>query len=170
MFELQIVGPEHSDQLVKLWVETYRQAYEDVHSSKNIAAYCEANFTLESASVELSNPQTACCIGSRGSDPRGFYVVKHHSCPIPVDSESSELKQIYVLAKEYGTGLGRLLYEHAIECVRAAGSNWVWLSVSDINYRAQAFYQKLGFEQLGPGPLFEVGSERLTSSIMAYKF
>ena len=169
MFELQVVGTENSDQLVKLWVETFKQAYEDVHSPEDIAAYCAANFTSDSASRELSSPQIVCCIGSIENDPRGFYLVKHHSCPIAIDSDSSELKQIYVLATEYGNGLGRSLYEHAIECIRAAGSGSVWLSVSDINYRAQAFYKKLGFDKLGRGPILKVGSERLTSSIMAYK-
>lgn len=169
MFELQTVGPESSGRLVKLWVETFMQAYDDVHTSEDIAAYCEANFTLEAASAELSSEQTICCIGSKGHEPVGFYIVKHHDCPVPLDSQSSELKQIYILAKEYGTGLGRSLYEHALESVRSAGARWVWLSVSDINYRAQAFYKKLAFEQLGAGPIFEVGTERLTSSIMALK-
>ncbi|MCH8867486.1 MAG: GNAT family N-acetyltransferase [Proteobacteria bacterium] len=170
MFELQIVGTEFSDQLVKLWVDTFKQAYEDVHSPEDIAAYCAANFTAESASDELSSPQTVCCIASVENDPRGFYLVKHHGCPIPVAADASELKQIYVLASEYGNGLGRSLYEHATECIRAAGSGCVWLSVADINLRAQAFYKKLGFDRLGPGPILEVGSERLTSSIMAYRF
>jgi ribosomal protein S18 acetylase RimI-like enzyme len=88
---------------------------------------------------------------------------------VPRDGKSSELKQIYVLASEYGTGLGRSLYEHAIDTVRAAGSAWVWLNVSDINYRAQAFYSKLGFQKLGVGPVFQVGSERLASSLLARK-
>ena len=169
MFELQIVGTEYSDQLVKLWVDTFKQAYKDVHLPEDIAAYCAANFTAESASDELSSPQTVCCIASIENDPRGFYLVKHNGCPFPVDADASELKQIYVLASEYGNGLGRSLYEHAIESIRAAGSGCVWLSVADINLRAQAFYKKLGFDRLGPGPILEVGSERLTSSIMAYR-
>jgi ribosomal protein S18 acetylase RimI-like enzyme len=170
VYELQIVGTEDSDQLIKLWIETFKQAYEEVHSSEDIAAYCATNFTMDSASSELSNSQTVCCIGSIENDPRGFYLLKHHSCPIPLGSKSSELKQIYVLAAEYGNGLGRSLYEHALDRIRGTGSGSVWLSVSDINYRAQAFYKKLGFDQLGPGPIFEVGSERLSSTIMLYKF
>lgn len=169
MFEIQTVGPEFAARLVKLWIETFKQAYDDVHSAEDIAAYCEVNFTLEAASAELSSDETICCVGSRGFDPTGFYIVKHHNCPIPLDSKSSELKQIYVLAAEYGTGLGRSLYDHALKNVRSVRGNWVWLSVSDINYRAQAFYKKLGFERLGAGPIFEVGSERLPSSILACK-
>jgi hypothetical protein len=49
----------------------------------------------------------------------------------------------------------------------AAGGSWIWQSVSDRNRRAQSFYRKLAFEPLGAGPVLDVGSDRLTSTIMA---
>ena len=83
-----------------------------------------------------------------------------------LDGESSELKQIYILSSEYGTGLGKFLFESASEVARNAGRKWLWLSVSDINYRAQAFYKKLDFQSIGPGSAFEVGTDQLSSTIM----
>ena len=96
-------------------------------------------------------------------------MLKHQACPITIGSESSELKQIYVLRAAYGGGLGRILYEHALATIRSAGHLYAWLCVSDINYRALAFYDKQGFAKVGTGPVLEVGQEKLPSSIFALK-
>jgi ribosomal protein S18 acetylase RimI-like enzyme len=169
MFELKIVGREFADQLARLQTETFQQAYGNVHSLEDISAYCLTNYTLQAARCELSSELTVCCVGSVELEPSGYYIVKHQDSPIPFDSKSSELKQIYILASTYGLGLGQALYEHALETVRSANSQWLWLCVSDINYRAQAFYKKLGFRKLGTGPILKVGKDQLSSSILAIK-
>lgn len=86
---------------------------------------------------------------------------------MPLGEASMELKQIYILAHHYGTGLGRQLYNDAIKRAQGMGKTWLWLSVSDINDRAKSFYAKLGFEAVGAGPTFEVGTDRLTSTTLA---
>lgn len=96
----------------------------------------------------------------------GFYLVKHHACPIALEGRSSELKQIYTLSSEYGSGVGKLLFEDCVQRIRENQASWVWLAVSNINYRAQAFYLKLGFEAIGDGPTLSVGADQLTSTIM----
>ena len=100
---------------------------------------------------------------------RAVHLVKHNECPVPLNGGASELKQIYVLASEYGSGVGKLLFNDALQCMQDAGATWIWLSVSDLNQRAQSFYRKLAFKPLGIGPVFEVGSDRLTSTIMGRK-
>ena len=127
MFDLRMVGIESSEQLVNLWVETFTKAYQGMHSPENIQAYCSKNFTVDAALEVLSSEQIVCCIAYRNDQPSGYYVVKHHLCPIELDGESSELKQIYVLSSEYGTGLGKFLFETASEVVRDAGRQWLWL-------------------------------------------
>ena len=83
------------------------------------------------------------------------------------DGNSSELKQLYIRGSAYGSGVGPDLFDEACRIVRAAGRRWLWLAVSDKNFRAQAFYNRRKLQKLAPGPVFEVGSDRLTSTIMA---
>jgi len=163
------VGPDFAAQLAALWSTTFEQAYRDEHSAENIRAYCAANYTVDAARAALTDPSTVCKVAFDQDAAVGFFVLKHQECPVPLAGGSSELKQIYILASEYGSGLGRSLFADAVSCVRNAGRSWIWLSVSDRNRRAQAFYRKLAFEPLGPGPVFEVGSDRLTSTMMARK-
>lgn len=169
MYKLDQAGPKSASTLVNLWIATFEQAYGDVHSAQNIKAYCAANFTAEQASAALSDNKTECAIARKDNQPVGFYLVKHQECPVTLDGGSSELKQIYILAGQYGLGLGKILYADALTSIRSKGRKWVWLCVSDVNYRAQAFYKKQGFKPIGAGPIFEVGSDKLPSTIMARK-
>ena len=158
------VGFAH--RLVELWTTTFEQAYKSVHSKENIRAYCESNYTVSAAEAALSDPKVICKVAFKDRTALGFYLVKHNECPVKLRGNSSELKQIYVLASEYGSGIGKLLFDDAIHCIQGAGRSWVWLIVSDLNYRAKSFYQKLSFKQLGTGPVIEIGSDPLTSTIM----
>jgi len=166
MIEIYRIGPGRAALLAKLQSLTFKQAYSDVHSSEDIEAYCLAHYTSEIAEADLSSQETVCGVGQLNSEPCGYYMVKHQACPVTLGSESSELKQIYVLSSAYGCGLGRALYEHAIATIRSVGHRWVWLCVSDINCRAQAFYAKLGFARVATGPVLEVGKDKLQSSIL----
>ena len=166
MFKIDRIGPDRAALLAKLQSLTFKQAYSEVHSPEDIEAYCLAHYTIEIAEADLSSQETVCCVGQLNAEPSGYYMVKHQACPITLGSESSELKQIYVLSSAYGGGLGRALYEHALVTILAAGRRWVWLYVSDINYRAHAFYAKLGFAKIGTGPVLEVGKDKLPSSLL----
>ncbi len=170
MFDIRRVGIESVEQLLYLWNETFTQAYQDVHSPENIQAYCSRNFTLEAAMDVLSNDKTVCCIAYRDEQPTGYYIVKHHRCPIKLKENASELKQIYILASQYGSGLGKNLFANASAIIKEAGHDGIWLCVSDINYRAQAFYKKLNFAPVGPGPIFDVGTDQLSSTVMVCRF
>jgi len=167
MIKIDRIGPDRAALLADLQTLTFKQAYSDVHSPEDMEAYCLTHYTSEIAETELSSQETVCCVGQLNAEPSGYYMVKHQACPITLDSESSELKQIYVLSSAYGGGLGRALYEHSLTTILAAGHRWVWLCVSDINYRAQAFYTTLGFTKVGTGPVLEVGKDKLPSSILA---
>lgn len=167
MIEIRPVDVGFSRDLVGLWKKTFEEAYAEDHSAENIRSYCAANYTVDAAQAALTDPKVVCNVAFKGRTPAGFYLVRHHECPVKLGGASSELKQIYILAGEYGSGVGRALMDDAMECVRNADRSWIWLSVSDLNRRAQAFYRKLDFEPLGTGPVFNVGSDRLTSTILA---
>ncbi len=164
---LRQIGPEAANELARLWAETFRQAYASVHSHANVEAYCAVNYSAERARLALSDPKQVCKFAYRDGEPTGLYVLKRHDCPIALQGESMELKQLYVLASEYGTGLGRVLMEDAIDSARVSGARHLWLAVADTNRRAQAFYLKHDLAPLGSGPILDVGTDRLSSTILA---
>ncbi|MEO1101445.1 MAG: GNAT family N-acetyltransferase [Pseudomonadota bacterium] len=164
--QVDLIDAKDPATLVGLWVETFRQAYDGVHAAEDIDAYCEANFTLDAATTALADPATRCRLAMMDGKPAGLLGVRDTPCPSPLSGPSAELKQIYVLASAYGTGLGPGLFEDALSILRAWSCQWMWLCVSDWNQRAKAFYAKHDFARAGAGPVLEVGSDRLPSSIL----
>jgi len=167
VYKIDKASLESAAALSQLWRDTFAQAYEGVHTPENIQTYCANNFSIETATSELKNDKVFCKIATLDDVAVGFYLLRKHDCPVPLDGSSMELKQIYILSDQFGKGLGKTLYEDAITTIKQNGSRNVWLLVSDVNHRAKAFYNKLGFKSVGTGPVFEVGSDRLTSTVMA---
>jgi GNAT superfamily N-acetyltransferase len=167
--ELRHARSGDADQLSRLLSTTFEEAYRDVHSPENIHAYCESNYSVADVRATLQDASVVCKVAFRNCKAVGFFLIKHHNCPIPVNGASSELKQIYVLSSEYGRGTGKLLFDDAIRCTENANSSWIWLTVSNYNQRAQSFYHKWQFEPLGAGPELIVGTDQLSSTVMALK-
>ena len=46
-----------------------------------------------------------------------------------------------------GMGLGKRLFEFALQEARDLGCDWAWLGVWERNFKAQIFYDKYGFEK-----------------------
>jgi len=167
MLTLKAIDASSTELLSKLSIETFVQAYEGVHSNNNLVAYCNDNYSIDSTKLLLNQKSVESVVAFQGSEPAGFYVLKHHQCPIKLVGLSTELKQIYVLSGHLGSGLGGKLFSSAVDQAMKNRSKWLWLCVSNINDRAQAFYRKLGFTKIGIGPELIVGSDILSSSIMA---
>lgn len=63
---------------------------------------------------------------------------------------------IDILESGQGRGYGKLMINHMLTQLRAAGSTGVHLHVSNKNYRAQEFYKKLGFTTFKTGAEEEI--------------
>lgn len=165
--QADLIDAEDAATLAALWRETFRQAYDGVHAPEDIEAYCAANFTCDAAAAMLADPAARCRFAMVDGEAVGLLVVRNTPCPLSLSGPSAELKQIYVLDRAYGAGLGPALFEDALSILRGWTSKWMWLCVSDWNQRAQGFYAKHEFHRVGTGPTLVVGADRLPSSILA---
>jgi len=62
---------------------------------------------------------------------------------------TAELSKFYVLAGHHGTGIAAELMAATVESARDRGASSVWLGVNNENVRANRFYEKHGFVQVG---------------------
>ncbi|MET8796583.1 GNAT family N-acetyltransferase [Nocardia sp. NPDC004568] len=60
-----------------------------------------------------------------------------------------EISKMYVLPGHHGTGVSSALMHASLDQARGSGYAGVWLGVNQENLRAQRFYAKYGFEQVG---------------------
>lgn len=160
------IDSRFAPELVGLWKQTFKQAYSDVHSADNIEQYCAATFKMANALAALSDKNIVCSFYRRDEKPIGFYILDHHDCPVPLTGKSSELKQIYILADAYGSGVGRAMFEdfcNVVRSVKESGFGWL-LPISTIVLNHSTI--RLAFIKLG-GLIFAVGTDHLKSTIMA---
>ncbi|MGJ0121364.1 N-acetyltransferase family protein [Williamsia sp. MIQD14] len=72
----------------------------------------------------------------------------------------SELSKMYVLPQAHGAGAAHQLMSTAIAACADRGSIAVWLGVSNVNLRAQRFYDKAGFTEVGRKSFWLNGDEQ----------
>lgn len=75
----------------------------------------------------------------------------------PVPEHTRELHQLYLASTAHGTGLADLLMHHVFDDAANHGAQAIYLSVYVENFRAQRFYARHGFVEIGKNP-FAVGS------------
>ena len=77
----------------------------------------------------------------------GATVVGWHR--VTLHGERAELEDLWVEPAAIGTGLGRLLFEHAVSVAERAGAGRLeW----DADPYAEGFYQAMGGEEIGRSP------------------
>ena len=65
------------------------------------------------------------------------------------ETPAGHLSKVYVLAESRGTGLAETLVRDGVARLEALGFRHVWLGTNAQNARANAFYERLGFEKIG---------------------
>lgn len=164
--EINKVDPKSAGQLAAFLRRSFIEAYQGVHTAANLNTYCSQQYTQAQQQKVLDSPKYEVYFAKRSTKNVGVLVLNHRRCPLKPDLQAIELKQLYLLSSEYKTGLGRLLLEFSFQQSIELGNGWMWLCVSDLNHRAQRFYEKMGFERIGKGETLEVGTDQLPSSIM----
>jgi ribosomal protein S18 acetylase RimI-like enzyme len=76
-----------------------------------------------------------------------------------------ELWRFYVARAWHGRGVAQELMAGAVAAARGRGAASLWLGVWERNRRAQAFYKKSGFVDVG-SQTFLVGTDEQTDRVM----
>jgi ribosomal protein S18 acetylase RimI-like enzyme len=76
-----------------------------------------------------------------------------------------ELVRLYVSGEWHGRGLGAALMQACIDEARRQDYRTLWLGVWEQNGRAQAFYRKWNFHEVG-GHIFQLGADPQNDILM----
>jgi diamine N-acetyltransferase len=124
-----------------------------------------AKFTLEAWQRELGDERFVFRMAEADGRPIGFAKLGPPDLPIEASGPWVELRQLYVLNEWRGAGAARELMDWALEEAKSRGANDLYLTVYTDNHRARRFYQKYGFEEIGPYA-FMVGEQADEDIIM----
>ncbi|MDD9270462.1 GNAT family N-acetyltransferase [Paenibacillus sp. GCM10023248] len=157
---------EDSSKLQEISYETFNQTFKDQNSPENMKAYLDKAFNLKQLEKELSNPFSQFFLVYDHHELAGYLKVNTHDAQSEeMGEESLEIERIYVRSSFQSRGLGKYLYNKAMEIAKKLDKRIIWLGVWEKNENAIAFYKKMGFVQTGTHS-FYMGEEEQTDFIM----
>ncbi|WP_442600081.1 GNAT family N-acetyltransferase [Neobacillus sp. D3-1R] len=156
--------------LQKISYETFNDTFKDQNSPENMKAYLEKAFNLKQLEKELSDPSSQFYFVYFHNEVAGYLKVNTDDAQSEeMGDESLEIERIYIKNKLQKHGLGKNLFNKAIELAKEQNKKKIWLGVWEKNENAIAFYKKMGFVQTGAHS-FYMGDEKQTDFIMTKTF
>jgi GNAT superfamily N-acetyltransferase len=147
--------PDDAGALHDLAAATFALACPPGTAQEAIDEFIAANFTERQFATWLADPTRDIFLAVIDGEPAGYTLLIEQE---PTDDDvlasitsrpTSELSKFYVLAGHHGTGVAGELMAATVEAARDRGVASVWLGVNNENPKANRFYEKHGFMQVG---------------------
>jgi len=154
--------------LTDLSYTTFWDAF--AHHPKNapddLAHYMRQAFSVEQIADELNDPRAVFLVAEIEGELAGYAkLVCDHIDPGISAEKPIELNRLYSQQKFLGQGVGQTLMDACFDLARENGFDTIWLGVWEYNPRAQRFYEKNGFREVG-SHTFVLGSDPQTDLLM----
>ena len=146
-------GPALAGMARRAFIETFGTLYR----SSDLAQFLDRSFGADGLPSQLDDPAYQVRLALDSGAIVGF--AKLGPVAFPGDWPAAiELHQLYVLASHLGAGVGPELMRWALATARRQGYRRMVLSVFVDNHRAQRFYARHGFREVGRHA-FRVGEQ-----------
>lgn len=161
------VRPEHAVQLAEFGARTFREAFEADNTAEDMRLHLESAWSPRKQLAEIRDPDIDTLVLTDAAGRwMAFAQLRAGKVSAGVPPEGSiELWRFYVDKPWQGQGVAQRLMSAAKHRARERGAASIWLGVWERNARAQAFYRKHGFTQVG-SQVFVVGSDPQTDHVM----
>lgn len=152
--------------LQEISYNTFNETFSHMNTKENMLAYLENAFNIKRLEEEISNPFSTFFFIYHNGALAGYLKVNTNEAQTEdMGQEALEIERIYIREKFQKHGLGKYLFDKAIEIAMKNNKNKTWLGVWEKNENAIAFYKKLGFVQTGAHS-FYMGDEEQTDFIL----
>jgi len=160
--------PADAKPLTDLAYTTFWDAF--AHHPKNapedLNHYMRQAFNLEQIAAELTDDNSIFLIAEIDGKPAGYAKLIVESTEDGITATRPiELSRLYSHREYLGKGVGQNLMDACFEHAKTRGHDIMWLGVWEYNPRAQAFYTKNGFREVGKHT-FQLGSDPQTDLLM----
>ncbi|MEH7336204.1 GNAT family N-acetyltransferase [Neobacillus drentensis] len=153
---------EDSRKLQEISSETFYETFKEQNSAENMNAYLEKAFNLPQLEKELSNNSSQFFFVYYDNEVAGYLKVNTNDAQSEeMGEESLEVERIYVKKEFQKHGLGKYLFNKAVEIAIEGNKKKIWLGVWENNENAIAFYKKMGFVQTGAHSFYMGDDEQI---------
>jgi ribosomal protein S18 acetylase RimI-like enzyme len=142
--------PEDAAILAQLARQTFIETYDAYYEGDNVAIHCDKSFGLAQQLAEINDPDFVVLLAYLEQELIGFAQVVKRQPPECVQVENPiSIHRYYVKKEWHGKGIAQPLLASALAAAQELGGKHVWLCMWARNQRALAFYEKVGFQQVG---------------------
>lgn len=155
MFDVRPATPGDLDALADVAALTFPLACPPHVTEEAKSAFIAANLTGAHFASHLDDERRDVLVAVDDADVVGYALLVAGE---PADADVAaavaerptvELSKCYVHPDHHGAGAAAALMHAALDAARERGAASVWLGVNQLNERAQRFYRKEGFVQVG---------------------
>ena len=139
-------GPELAAMAARCFTDTFGTLYR----ASDLKAFLDQAFGVDGLPSQLDDPAYQVRLALEDGKIIGFAKLGPVDFPGDWGADTRELHQLYVLGPWQGVGVSRVLMDWCIGQARGGGHAELVLSVYTENWRAQRFYEKYGFVDVGP--------------------
>lgn len=145
---------------------SFDEAFTPTNDAQSMSEYMDQAFNAEVQAEELADPDNQFFIADIDGTAAGYAMLRAGSVEPGITGDKPiELVRLYALQSWLGRGVGAALMDHCLTIARASDHDIIWLGVWEFNPRAQAFYRKYGFEEVGTH-VFHLGPEAQTDLLL----
>ena len=167
--EIVPVGLSLVKELRKISMKTFEQTFGEYNTPENMEKYLNENLSIDKLKGEINNPKSQFFFIKNEGNIAGYLKVNVEEAQSEkMGNDTLEVERIYVDNNFQRKGLGKILMDKAFEIAREKKKKEIWLGVWEKNYKALAFYKKVGFAKTGQH-VFELGDDPQTDYIYTYK-
>jgi len=152
--------------LAELAAATFRDAFGAENDPADLALHLARSYGVAQQTAELAHPAITTLVASVDGALIGYAQLRQGRAPACITATRPlELWRFYVARAWHGRGVAQQLMAATVAAARGRGSASLWLGVWERNPRAQAFYTKSGFADVGSHTFF-VGTDEQTDRVM----
>ena len=142
--------PSDAKALAVLAERTFRDTFEAMNSAEDMALHCAATYGEVQQLAEISYPAMHTLVCEEEGGLIAYAQLRWDHAPACVVGEHpGEIQRLYVATAWHGKGIAQNMMAACLSELAARSCDVVWLGVWERNWRAQAFYRKFGFTEVG---------------------
>ena len=166
MFEIRKVSVNDVEFLVEISSQTFDETFSAYNTAENMHRYIFENFSTDKLTDEINNADSEFYFAVIEDKIIGYIKINFREAQTEIKSaESLELERIYAVKEFHAKGVGKLLFDTALQIAKENKLQYVWLGVWEKNEKAIRFYEKNGFKVFDKH-VFVLGDDAQTDLMM----
>ena len=169
MWLIRKANPNDASALGNLAEKTFRDTFGVANNPADMDQHCLESYSTEIQTREILDPNIDTFVCVFENQLIAYTQLNWLHAPSYLTAQNPvEIKRFYLDSPWHGQGIASALMHHVLEHVKSKNADQIWLGVWEHNPKAQRFYQKMGFFEVGEH-VFQLGNDPQRDLILSLK-